>query len=147
MKPTVSTSLISMRLYFFFCVVLSEVLQTVFATESKPGSCQLLPLTCLLVSLGSVGTLPTFPYLCCRDECCEVERGGRGCLLSRSSSTVTSKQSFIWLCGSWKAHLTMDGGRDRSHAASGFYRKHFNEDLSCPWLSLLLIDERGMSRV
>lgn len=61
-KPTVSTSLISMGLHFFFCVVVFEVLQNVFAAESKPGSCQLLPLTCLLLPLGQWGPCQGFLF-------------------------------------------------------------------------------------
>lgn len=92
MKPTVSTvTNFNGAAFLFLCCGLWGITKVVFATERKSGSYWMLPLNCLLVALGSVEILPRFLFLCCRDEGCKVERGGRGCLLSRSSSTVTSK--------------------------------------------------------
>lgn len=71
---------------FLFCS-LWGIRKVVVAADRKTGSYWMLPLTCLLVPPGSVGTLPRILFLCCRDEDCEVEREGRGCLSSRSSSS------------------------------------------------------------
>jgi len=110
-KPTISTvTNLHGPAFLFWCCGLWGITKVLFAAERKTWSCLMLLLTCLLVPLGSVGTVPRFLFFCCRDEHCEGERGGRGCLLSRSSSTVTSKWSFIWLCLAWKAHLIMNGG-------------------------------------